>query len=88
MHSPVLAIAWEIWRKNRIANWCVLALLPVSVVLFEGWLATAVLLGAFAAVLWMNGILPKPLILLALVWFWPAGELFQSVVHLARNRHR
>src|SRR5262245_40107510 len=36
MRSPVLAIAWEIWRKNRIVNWCILALLPVSVVLFEG----------------------------------------------------
>jgi hypothetical protein len=52
------------------------------------WLATATVLGAFAAVLWTETALPKPLILLALVWLWPAGELFQGVVNLAGNRHR
>ena len=37
MHSPALALAWEIWRKNRIANVFILALLPLSVVLFKGF---------------------------------------------------
>jgi hypothetical protein len=52
------------------------------------WLFTAASLAGFAAVLWMHAPVPKPLLLLALAWLWPAAELFQCVIHLSANRHR
>ena len=52
------------------------------------WLATATLFVSFAPMLWTATTLSKVFILLALVWLWPSGELFQSVVNLSRNRHR
>lgn len=65
-------------------------LLPSSTlkVLVGLWLLSAVSFSGFAALLWMHSPLPKPLLLLALVWLWPAGELFQSVINLSANRHR
>jgi hypothetical protein len=35
MISPALAIAWEVWRKNRTGHLVALALIPASVILFE-----------------------------------------------------
>lgn len=52
------------------------------------WLATAILFTGFAAVLWTATTLATFFILLALVWLGPAGELFQSIPNLSRNRHR
>jgi hypothetical protein len=61
---------------------------PTLKVLTGLWLLSAASFSCFAALLWMHSPLPKPLLLLALVWIWPAGELFQSVINLSTNRHR
>lgn len=52
------------------------------------WVGNAGIFVALAVVLWAGTSLPKPLILLALAWAWPAGELFRGVLHLEANRHR
>lgn len=52
------------------------------------WFLTAVTFTGFAALLWLRSPVPKPLLLLTLVWLWPAGELFRCVTNLAANRHR
>ena len=60
MHSPAIAIAWEIWRKNRWALWSVGALVPASFILaslFGNVVREIVYLFEFFAVLMSTAIL-------------------------------
>jgi hypothetical protein len=65
-------------------------LLPISTLrLLSGlWFLIVASFAGFAALLWLHSPVPKPLLLLALVWIWPAGELFRCVINLSANRHR
>ncbi len=52
------------------------------------WLFIVANFAGCAALLWTHSPVPKPLLLLALGWLWPAGELFRCAINLSANRHR